>query len=39
MRPLVPDTEGKEDESEGDLITTYLQRETIKVINKPEKEP
>ena len=29
MPPLVPDTEDDEEESEGDLITAYLQRETI----------
>ena len=36
MPPLVPDTEDDEEESEGDLVTAYLQGETIKP--KPEKE-
>ena len=36
MLPLVPDTEDDEEESEGDLITTYLQGETI--TPEPEKE-
>ena len=36
MPPLVPDTEDDEEESEGDLVTAYLQGETISP--EPEKE-
>ena len=36
MPPLVPDTEDDEEESEGDLLTAYLQEETI--TPEPEKE-
>ena len=38
MPPLVPDTEDEADESEGDLVTAYLQGETIETTFKPEKE-
>ena len=36
MRPLVPDTEDDEEEPEGDLVTAYLQGETV--TSEPEKE-
>ena len=36
MPPLVPDLEDEEEESEGDLVTTYLQGETV--TSEPRKE-
>jgi hypothetical protein len=40
MLALVPDTEDDEEESEGDLISAYLQGETIETTPEPEqKEP
>ena len=36
--PLVSDTEDEEDEEEGDLVTAYLQGQTIKTIPELKKE-